>query len=104
MAAMLTVAAREDLTARLDRTFDHELLAEGLRRVRNRVEESTWAAFDLTAIQDLPAAQAAAQLSMSVAGVYQSKSRVFRLLREELSLLDPVQDSFARVQSLLSSP
>ena len=82
------VAAREDLLARLDGEFDRERLEEASARVRLRVEPRTWDAFRLTAVEGLPGVAAARRLGMSVAAVFKAKSKVLRMLREELRRLD----------------
>lgn len=104
LASLESVAARDELTLRLDEAFDHELLAEAFSRAERRVEPKTWAAFELTAIQGLDAPAAASQLAMSLASVYKAKSRLIVILREELALMDSNHESLARVQSLLHSP
>lgn len=102
LSALESVAATTDLLARLDEAFDYELLNEALHRVRNRVEEQTWAAFELTAFQGLPTDSVAQQLHLSMATIYKAKSRILNHLREEIALLDPDQDSINRVASLVS--
>jgi RNA polymerase sigma-70 factor (ECF subfamily) len=57
-------------------------------RVQLRVEPQTWSAFQLTAIDGLSAAEAAARLSMGVATVFKAKSRVQAMLRDEIRRLD----------------
>ncbi len=101
LASLESVTARDDLLSRLDETFDHELLAEALVRVRRRVEENTWEAFELTAVQGVATTEAATRLEMSIAGVYKAKSRMVKLLREELALLDSDSESLARVNTML---
>jgi RNA polymerase sigma-70 factor (ECF subfamily) len=85
-------------------------LDEGLRRdleradrvtaaVRQRVEPQTWEAFWLTAVEELPAPEAAARLGLSVASVYMAKARVGKLLRAraaELLLANPAPPEGAR--------
>lgn len=101
LASLETISAREELIARLDESFDHELLTEALTRSRKRVEEQTWLAFELTAIQGIAAADAASRLEMPMASVYKAKSRVLRIVREELNVLDSTQESLARVHAIL---
>jgi RNA polymerase sigma-70 factor (ECF subfamily) len=83
-----TVEAREDLVARLDAEFDRELLDEATVRVRLRVEPHTWEAFRLTAIEGQSGADAARQLAMQVATVFKAKSKVQKMLQEELRKLE----------------
>jgi RNA polymerase sigma-70 factor (ECF subfamily) len=78
------VQARDDLTQRLQETFDQELLELATARVRARVEERTWEAYRLTAREGLSGAQTAAQLGMQVGTVYKAKSKVHLMLQETL--------------------
>ena len=88
-----TVAARADLLTRLNEEFDHELLEEATARVQLRVEAQTWEAFRLTALDGLAGAAAAARLGIPVATVFKYKSRVQKMLQEELRRLDdPAED------------
>jgi RNA polymerase sigma-70 factor (ECF subfamily) len=87
-----------------------EELDEGLRRdleradrvtaaVRERLEPRTWEAFWLTAVEEVPAAEAAARLGLSVASVYMAKARVGKLLRAraaEVLLANPDPPEGAR--------
>jgi RNA polymerase sigma factor (sigma-70 family) len=84
---LLTAPAREDLVRRLEDEFDQELLESAMQRVRLRVAAHNWEAFRLTAIDGIPAADAARQLQMKIANVYAAKSNVLRLLQEEVALL-----------------
>jgi RNA polymerase sigma-70 factor (ECF subfamily) len=75
--------ARDDLMRRLEEQFDLELLEQAGRRVRGRVQPQTWQAYELTAVERLSGAEAAARLGMSVAAVFTAKASVLRMLREE---------------------
>src|SRR5262245_26327732 len=79
-----TVEAREDLVQRLDDEFDRELLDEAAARVRQRVTPRTWQAFELTALQGRSGAEAAAALGMKVATVFVARSKVQKMLQEEI--------------------
>ncbi len=83
-----TVEAREDLVRRLDEEFDRELLDEAAERVRQRVTPRTWQAFELTAVQGLSGAEAAAALGMKVATVFVARSKVQKMLQEEVRRLE----------------
>jgi RNA polymerase sigma-70 factor, ECF subfamily len=60
------------------------VLRRGLELIRDEFEQKTWRAFELTAIDNKPAADAAAELGLSVGAVYVAKSRVLKKLREVL--------------------
>ena len=83
-----TVAARDDLVAKLEEEFDRELLEQATVRVRLRVEPRTWDAFRLVALEGHSGAEAAARLGMKVAAVFVAKGRVQKMLREEIDLLE----------------
>jgi RNA polymerase sigma-70 factor (ECF subfamily) len=82
------VEARDDLEQRLDEQCDQEVLAEARARVQQRVEAHTWEAFRLTAVEGLSGAAAAAQLGMKVATVFKAKSKVQKMLQEEIARLE----------------
>jgi RNA polymerase sigma-70 factor (ECF subfamily) len=83
-----TVEAREDLLHKLEEAFDHELLEAAKVRVRLRVAPHTWEAFRLVALEGLPVADVAAKVNMQVAMVYVAKSKVQKMLREEIRNLE----------------
>jgi RNA polymerase sigma-70 factor (ECF subfamily) len=85
---LCSVAARDDLLARLEEGFDLELLNEAARRVRLRVEPRTWEAFKLTARDGLSGAEAAARVCMQVSQVYVARRRVQQMLQEEVRQLE----------------
>ena len=86
--ALESVEARDDLSRRLQETFDQELLELATARVRERVEERTWEAYRLTAVEGLSGAEAAAQLGMQVGTVFKAKSKVHKMLQEIVGQLE----------------
>ena len=91
-----SVEAREDLIQKLEEAFDYELLEAAKVQVRLRVAPHTWEAFRLVAIEGLPVAEVAAKVHMQVAMVYVAKSKVQKMLREEIQKLE-ASDSAAAV-------
>jgi len=83
-----TVEAREDLVRRLEEEFDRELLDEAMARVRVRVTPRTWEAFERTALQGQSGAEAGQALGMKVATVFVARSKVQKMLQEEMQKLD----------------
>jgi RNA polymerase sigma-70 factor (ECF subfamily) len=83
-----TLEARDDLAGRLEAEFDRELLDEAMARVRLRVQPHTWEAFRLTALDGLSGAETAARLGLEVATVFKAKSKVQKMLQDEVSRLD----------------
>jgi RNA polymerase sigma-70 factor (ECF subfamily) len=85
---LAAIEARDDLTCRLEEAFDQEVLREAIARVRLRVEPRTWDAFRLLAIEELSGAEAANRLGMKVATVFVARSKVERMLRQEIARLE----------------
>lgn len=88
LEALHAVEARADLLKRLDEEFDRELLDEASARVRLRVEPRTWEAFRLLAVDGCSGAEAAKKLHMKVATVFVAKSKVYRMIQEEMHRLE----------------
>jgi len=85
---MLTLEAREDLAQKLEEAFDLELLEAAKVRVRLRVAPHTWDSFRLMALEGLPVAEVAARVHLQVAMVYVAKSKVQKMLQEEIGKLE----------------
>lgn len=83
-----SLEARDDLAAKLEEEFDRELLELATARVAQRVETHTWRAFQLLALQRLPGADVAASLDMPVSVVYAARSRVQRMIQNEIRQLE----------------
>jgi RNA polymerase sigma factor (sigma-70 family) len=82
------VQAREDLVREMETEYERELFEEALKRVRERVPVQQWEAFRLTALEQLSGAEAAARLGMLVATVYTARSKVQKLVRDEVQRLE----------------
>ena len=80
--------AREDLVQRLDEEFDRELFEEATSRVKSRVTPKTWEAFERTAVQGQAGSEVGAALGMKVATVFVARSKVQKMLQEEVAKLD----------------
>jgi RNA polymerase sigma-70 factor (ECF subfamily) len=85
---LLTLEAREDLARKLEEAFDLELLEAAKVRVRLRVAPHTWEAFRLMALEGLPVADVAVRVHLQVAMVYVAKSKVQKMLQEEIEKLE----------------
>jgi RNA polymerase sigma factor (sigma-70 family) len=88
-ARLSDVEARDDLQEWIVAAGDEELLKEAAVRVQLRVEPRTWDAFRLLALEGRSGAEAAKLLGMKVGTLFVARSKVQRMLREELSRLDP---------------
>jgi RNA polymerase sigma-70 factor (ECF subfamily) len=82
-----TLEAREDLVQQLEEEFDREVFEVARTRVQLRVAPNTWQAFVLLALEDKSGADVAAQLGMTVSGVYVARRRVQAMLQEEIKRL-----------------
>lgn len=85
---MLNTPSAEDFANRIEQSFDLELLETAKSRVKKRVAEHTWQAFKLTELTDLKPKEIAAQTGLSVAMVYVAKSKVVRMLKEEVQAIE----------------
>ncbi len=85
-----SVAARDDLAARVEATFDKELLEVALVRARERVAETTWEAFRLAALDGVAPQEVADRLKVRVSQVYLAKHRVQKLVQEEIKAIEGV--------------
>jgi RNA polymerase sigma-70 factor (ECF subfamily) len=83
-----SIAAREDLAARMEATFDKELLEAALARARDRVAPTTWEAFKLAALDGVAPQQVADRLGVRVSQVYLAKHRVQKLVQEEIRAIE----------------
>ena len=94
VAEMLnTVQARVDLVRHLEETYDQELLELAMAEIRERVEEHTWEAFRLTAIEGTAAGEVAARLGIAVATVYRARHVVQEMLRKAVARLESAGDA-----------
>jgi RNA polymerase sigma factor (sigma-70 family) len=82
------IEARDNLEQWIVAAGDEELLKEAAARVRLRVEPRTWDAFRLLAIDERSGAEAARELGMKIGAVFVARSKVQRMLREELARID----------------
>jgi RNA polymerase sigma factor (sigma-70 family) len=88
LAALHSEPARDDLAVRMEREFDQEILQLAETAVRARVEPHTWEAFRLTAMDGQSGAAAAERLNLQIATVFKAKSKVQKMLREEIDRLE----------------
>jgi RNA polymerase sigma-70 factor (ECF subfamily) len=65
-----------------------QILQEAETQVALRVQSHTWKAYQLTAVEERPAAQVARDLQMPISEVYVAKSRVLKMLRETITRLE----------------
>ena len=93
MNQLQSVAAREDLAARVEATFDKEVLEIALLRAKERVAPNTWEAFRLAALDGLAPQDVADRLGVRVSQVYLAKHRVQKLVQEEIRAIEGTDGS-----------
>lgn len=74
--------------AQWEREHERRLFQVAAEKVRAEVQESTWQAFQQTAVEGKPGKKVAESLGMSVAAVYLAKSRVMARIREKIQEID----------------
>ena len=72
----------------IEGAHQQQILQEAETQVALRVQSHTWKAYQLTAMEQRPAAQVARELQMRISEVYVAKSRVMKMLRETIALLE----------------
>lgn len=85
---LASVEAREDLARHLDEAHEQHVLTIAMHRVRARVEPRSWQAFELLAIEGLTGVEVAERLGLSVPAAFKARSRVQRMIRDEIRELD----------------
>lgn len=85
---LTTIEAQTDLLTRLSDSFDLELLAEARARTRESVDPKHWRVFTLMADENVSGAEAAQQEGLSVANAFAIKSRVQKMIRQQIRILD----------------
>lgn len=88
LARLETVEAKDDLMERLEEEANQEILEVALNRVRSRVKHRTFEAFRLMTFERLTGIEAGQKLEMPVGSVFVAKSRVDKMLSEEVARLD----------------
>jgi RNA polymerase sigma-70 factor (ECF subfamily) len=71
-----------------DREYERRVFAWAAEKVRRVVDEKTWQAFRLTAIEGKSGRETADALGMSVGAVYVAKSRVLTRLQQQVEEIE----------------
>lgn len=87
LALLESQEAMDDFMVRIDQQAQVELLEKAMEIVRLQVHPKTWAAFEKTAIKNLPGKLVAEQLEMNLGTVYVAKSKVVKHLRKQVEKL-----------------
>lgn len=81
-------APEDDAEELWDLEYQRRLLAWAAAQVRGTIQDSTWQAFWLTAVEGKSGKEVAGRLGMTVAAVYLAKSRVMARLKEQIRHLE----------------
>ena len=82
--------------AEWDAAWESNLIAKGLERVRERIEERQFQIFDLYVTKGWPPDRVAKTLGISVARVYLTKHRVAAMLKQEVRRLEQAAEQALR--------
>ncbi len=88
-----SLQAKEAFLLDLEEEFDNELLRFAVRRVKQRVDSHTWEAYRLMTMEGLSGSDIAERLQIKVGTVFVAKSRVQRMLLEEVRRLEADSES-----------
>lgn len=81
-AELLLVPASDSETEKqIEAEYRRQLFQRAAATVKTDVEPSTWRAFELTVIEEMPIEEAASSLKKSVGSVYAARSRVMKRLK-----------------------
>lgn len=82
------VESDPSVDAEFELEYRRALFHRAAALVRQRVSEVTWEAFAATAIDAVPAGAVSSRLGISTGNVYVARSRVMKLLRQEVERLE----------------
>ena len=89
MARLENQSANHDEQEReWDEEYEQRLFEWAAQQVRQRVQEATWQAFWLTAVEGRSPREVAHKLAISVGSVYVAKNRVLSRLKSKISEID----------------
>jgi RNA polymerase sigma factor (sigma-70 family) len=86
-----SLEAGDDLVRHLEDEFRRELMDQAMLLVQRRVATRTWDAFRLTAMEGCSGDAVAAQLEIKVARVYLSRSKVKKMIQDEIRKLEGLE-------------
>jgi RNA polymerase sigma-70 factor (ECF subfamily) len=84
-----------DVSQVFEAEYRRAVFRRAAESVRAAVKETTWQAFWLSAIDDLPAGEVARRAGISIGSVYIARSRVMARLREEVRRYEESQEPAA---------
>lgn len=72
----------------LDLEYKRQVYLRAAEKVRAKVTETNWMAFELSAIEGVPIAQVAKELGKSVGAIYAARSRIMKQLSDIVAQLE----------------
>ncbi|MCA8998551.1 MAG: sigma-70 family RNA polymerase sigma factor [Planctomycetaceae bacterium] len=90
--ALDSVDAQADFMEMIELESNRQVLEMAMEYVRQRVQPTTWEAFQRTAVMEHEPVDVAQELGLSVMAVYRARCRVQKMLQEEVELLDGSSD------------
>ncbi len=82
-----TAPAADDFVRKMEEEADRELMELAAVAVRRRVQPHTWQAFQFLAVEGMSGKEAADRLGMTVGAALVAKSKVSRMIRQEIAKL-----------------
>lgn len=104
LAAIQAPDALADLARTIEAEAEAELLLAAEAQVQSRVQPQTWRAYELTSKHQLKPQAAAAEIGMPISEIYVARSRVIKLLREEVRKLEGEDESDEQNRGASCSP
>lgn len=86
-----TPSALDELSQKIEAQYRDELLREAESRIRVRVKTETWDAWYQTAVEQKKVVDVATAVGMTVAEVYVAKSRVNKMMRDEVQRMEAAE-------------
>ena len=86
---------QDDFAKQIEDEWMRELMTEAMKRVQKRVQPHTWEVFRLVTHDGLSGADVAARLDMKVGAVWVAKSKVQKMIHNEIRRLESVWESDA---------
>ena len=90
LESLESIEAQQDLHERLEAVFDLELLDLAKARVRSRIDKDRWLAWELTAVEQISGEEVSERLGMKLPTVYSNRSKVQKMISDEVILLNDV--------------
>jgi RNA polymerase sigma factor (sigma-70 family) len=87
-ALLQSISDRDEFALQIEDMYDLELLEAATAQVRMRIQPQTWEIFRRLVYEDHSGADVAAQMNVRIAAVYVAKSRVQKMIKEEIARLE----------------